>query len=170
MKLISAILFACGKVENLHNSTLNKLKIVSVILIVAAVALLHSVYGTTLPISASDAVPEPGPESKPKTEPFSEPQAAPNGTVGKILNGAPFDNEEAASNVTVGEMISAEALDNEEAAARIPAIMPPLPSSFVELSAIPDPSAKSPAPFESNAYVGSLDDMVQDMTAETSSN
>ncbi|KAM8715533.1 hypothetical protein ACLKA7_002565 [Drosophila subpalustris] len=123
MKLISAILFAC----------------------VAAVALLHSVYGTTLPISASDAVPEPGPESKPKTEPFPEPQAAPNATVGEIE-------------------------DNGEAAAGSLAIMPPLPSSFVELSANPDALAKSPAPSESNAYVGSLDDMVQDMTAETLSN
>ncbi|XP_034473302.1 uncharacterized protein LOC117780765 [Drosophila innubila] len=129
MKLISAILFAC----------------------VAALALLHSVYGTTLPVSASNAAPEPepGPEPKLITETFSEAQAATG----------------VASNTSVGEMISAVPLDNAAAAARSPVVMP-LDSNFVELSANPDPLDTAPAPVEPNAFAGSLDNMVQDMPAE----
>lgn len=49
MKLIAATLFVCGKHPKSPDSTLIELRTVSVILIVATLALMHSVYGATLP-------------------------------------------------------------------------------------------------------------------------
>lgn len=59
MKLIAATLFVCGKHPKSPDSTLIELRTVSVILIVATLALMHSVYGATLP-QKSGAVANPG--------------------------------------------------------------------------------------------------------------
>lgn len=60
MKLIAATLFVCGKHPKSPDSTLIELRTVSVILIVATLALMHSVYGGALPQLKSGAVPSPG--------------------------------------------------------------------------------------------------------------
>lgn len=60
MKLIAATLFVCGKHPKSPDSTLIELRTVSVILIVATLALMHSVYGATLPQLKAGGEEKPG--------------------------------------------------------------------------------------------------------------
>lgn len=97
MKLLAAVLFACGKVTNRSSQTYNKLKTVSVILIVATLALLHSVYGTPVPPANPEAAAaNPKPAADPAPKPAENPAAnpVPNPTASApILGPNPNPNE-----------------------------------------------------------------------------